>query len=63
MDIKIRNMIIEIEYCVSYGLVIFVTNYYWFLILEIGRHGRNDEPILKDTLYVNELSSFIFKLN
>ena len=47
MDIKIRNMIIEIEYCVSYGLVIFITNYYWFLILEIVGMDEMTSPSLK----------------
>ena len=38
MDIKIRTMFIEIKYSVSYGLVIFITNYRWLKILEISRY-------------------------
>ena len=37
MNVKIRNKFIEIKYSVSYGLVIFVTNYQWFRILEISK--------------------------
>ena len=29
MNVKIRNKFIEIKYSVSYGLVIFITNYRW----------------------------------
>ena len=39
MDIKIRTEFIEIRYCVSYVLVIFITNYWWFRMLGIIRHG------------------------
>ena len=35
-DIMIRNMFIEIKYCVSYTLVIFITNYRWFRMLKVG---------------------------
>ena len=35
MNVKIRNKFIEIKYSVSNGLVIFITNYWWFRILEI----------------------------
>ena len=38
MDVKIRNMFIEIKYNVSYGFVISITNYRWFRILEISRY-------------------------
>ena len=34
MNVKIRNKFIEIKY----GLVIFMTNYRWFRILEISRY-------------------------
>ena len=37
MNVKIRNKFIEIKYSVSNGLVIFITNYWWFRILEISR--------------------------
>ena len=36
MNVKIRNKFIEIKYSVSNGLVIFITNYRWFRILEIS---------------------------
>ena len=32
MNVKIRNKFIEIKYSVSNGLVIFITNYWWFRI-------------------------------
>ena len=35
MNVKIRNKFIEIKYSVSNGLVIFITKYWWFRILEI----------------------------
>ena len=35
MNVKIRNKFIEIKYSVSNGLVLFITNYWWFRILEI----------------------------
>ena len=35
MNVKIRNKFIEIKYSVSNGLVMFITNYWWFRILEI----------------------------
>ena len=38
MNVKIRNKFIEIKYSVSNGLVIFITNYWWFRILEISRY-------------------------
>ena len=34
MDIKIRNKFIEIKHSVSYGFVIYITNYRWFRVLE-----------------------------
>ena len=40
MNVKIRNKFIEIKYSVSNGLVIFITNYRWFRILEISRYRR-----------------------
>ena len=49
MNIKIRNKLIEIQYSVSYGLVIFITNYRWFRILEISRYRRNNGSVLKDS--------------
>ena len=33
MNVMIRNKFIEIKYNVSNGLVIFITNYWWFRIL------------------------------
>ena len=36
MNAKIRNKFIEIKYNVSNGLVILITNYWWFRILEIS---------------------------
>ena len=35
MDINIRNEFIEVIYCVSYGLVIFIIDNWRFRILEI----------------------------
>ena len=49
MDVKIRNTFIEIKYSVSYGLVIFITNYRWFGILEISKYRRSNGSVLKDT--------------
>ena len=49
MDVKIRNKFIEIKYSVSYGLVVFITNYRRFRILEISRYRRNNGSVLKDT--------------
>ena len=49
MNVKIRNKFIEIEYSVSYGLVIFITNYRWFRILEISRYRQSNGSDLKDT--------------
>ena len=49
MNVKIRNKFTEIKYSVSYGLVIFITNYRWFRILEISRYQGNNGSDLKDT--------------
>ena len=49
MNVKIRNKFIEIKYSVSYGLIIFITNYRWFRILEKSRYRRNNGSVLKDT--------------
>ena len=49
MNVKIRNKFIEIKYSVSNGLVIFITNYWWFRILEISRYRRSNRSVLKDT--------------
>ena len=49
MNVKIRNKFIEIKCSVSYGLVIVITNYRWFRILEISRYRRNNGTVLKDT--------------
>ena len=38
MDVKMRNMFIEIKKSVYYGLVIFITNNRWFRTLEISRY-------------------------
>ena len=53
MNVKIRNKFIEIKYRVSNGLVIFITNYWWFRILEISRYRRSNGSVLEDTRYVN----------
>ena len=47
MNVKIRNKFIEIKYRVSNGLVIFITNYWWFRILEISRYRRSKDLSLK----------------
>ena len=49
MNVKIRNKFIENKYSVSYGLVIFITNYRLFKILEISRYRRSNGSVLKDT--------------
>ena len=49
MNVKIGNKFTEIKYNVSYGLVIFITNYRWFRILEISRYRRSNGSVLKDT--------------
>ena len=49
MNVKIRNKFIEIKNSVSYGLVIFITYYCWFRILEISRYRRSNGSVLKDT--------------
>ena len=49
MNVKIRNKFIEIKYSVSNGLVIFITNYWWFRILEISRYRWSNGSVLKDT--------------
>ena len=46
MNVKIRNKFIEIKYSVSNGLVIFITNYRWFRILEISRYRRSNGCLL-----------------
>ena len=38
MHIKIRNKFVEVKYCVSYGLVIFITDNWRFRIFEIRRY-------------------------
>ena len=48
MNVKIRNKFIEIKYSVSYGLVIFITNYRWFRILEISRYRRSNGHFFDD---------------
>ena len=58
-----RNKFIEIKYSVSYGLVIFITNYRWFRILEISRYRRSNGSVLKDTRLVNKFNSFIYERN
>ena len=49
MNVDIRNKFIEIKYSVSNGLVIFITNYWWFrmIILEISRYRRSNVSVLK----------------
>ena len=47
MNVKIRNKFIEIIYSVSNGLVIFITNYWCFRILEISRYRRSNGSVLK----------------
>ena len=63
MNVKIRNKFIEIKYSVSNGLVIFITNYWWFRILEISRYRRSNRSVLKDTRQVNKFNSFIYERN
>ena len=61
MNVKIRNKFIEIKYSVSNVLVIFITNYWWFRILEISRYRRSNGSVLKDTRQVNKFNSFIYE--
>ena len=49
MNVKIRNKFIEIKYSISNGLVIFITNNWWFRILGISRYRRSNGSVLKDT--------------
>ena len=49
MNVKTGNKFIEIKYNVSYGLVIFKTNYRWFRILEMSRYRPSNGSVLKDT--------------
>ena len=63
MNVKLRNKFIEIKYSVSNGLVIFITNYWWFRILEISRYRRSNGSVLKDTRLVNKFNSFIYEMN
>ena len=39
MVIKMRNTFIEIKYCVSYGLIIFITDNWRLRIFGIRRYG------------------------
>ena len=58
MDIKIRNKCIEVKYCVSNGLVIFITDNWGLRIFEIRRYRCSGGSILKVTMLVNK---FFFK--
>ena len=49
MNVKIRNKFTEIKYSVSNGLVIFITDYWWFRILEKSRYRQSNGSVLKDT--------------
>ena len=51
MNVKIRNKFIEIKYSVSNGLVIFITNYWWFRILEIIP-SPNHSPLERPPIYI-----------
>ena len=50
MNVKIRNKFIKIKYRVSNGLVIFITNYWCFRILEISRYRRSNGSVLKHSI-------------
>ena len=64
MDVKIRNKFIEIKYSVSYRLVIFITNYRWFRILEISRYRRSNGFVLKlSASYISENITYIRNKN
>ena len=63
MNVNIRNKFIENKYSVSYGRVIFITNYRWFRILEISRYRRSNGSVLKNTRLVNKFNSFIYERN
>ena len=57
MNVKIRNKFIEIKYSVSNGLVIFITNYRWFRILEISRYRRKNGSVLGKS--INSIPLFL----
>ena len=64
MNVKIRNKFIEIKYSVSNGLVIFITNYWWFRILEISRYRRSNGSSLKILgKSINSIPLFIYERN
>ena len=60
MNVKIRNKFIEIKYSVSNGLVIFITNYWWFRILEISRYRWSNGN--KDLVNINAYAKFHHKI-
>ena len=48
MNVKIRNKFIEIKYSVSNGLVILLTNYWWFRIAYLYRIAPiSQAPVLR----------------
>ena len=53
MNVKIRNKFIEIKYSVSNGIIIFITNYRWFRILEISRYRRSNGSINSIPSFMN----------
>ena len=60
MNVKIRNKFIEIKYSVSNGLVIFITNYWWFRILEISRYRRSIIFVHAGCIAVHDECEFIY---
>ena len=60
MNVKIRNKFIEIKYNVSNGLVIFITNYRWFRILErIGIDEVTDLSLMILGKSINSIPLFM----
>ena len=38
------------DHCLSFYFFIFITNYWWFRILEISRYRQSNGSVLKDTM-------------
>ena len=51
------------DHCLSFYFVIFITNYWWFRILEVSRYRRSNGSVLKDTRQINKFNSFIYEGN
>ena len=56
-----KQVFIEIKYSVSYGLVMFITNYPWFRILKISKYRSNNGSVLKYTSFVHKFNFVIYE--